>query len=182
MATTYTISESQLNLLTAGCTGDECKKIKDTHLANQQRLVKVNSYYGKKYSAQTKILKTIYIMVLCVVAIYAIRVYTDFIPDWILTTAMSIVIAGFIVDILFQAVDISNRNNLDYDLYDVNLSNLPKLADEDNSPTGAGAGGTMPNTSSSYNNGKKGCNDQQCCPAFFTFNPTLGYCSLNPFT
>ena len=185
MATTYTISESQLNLLTAGCTGDECKKIKDTHLANQQRLVKVNSYYGKKYSAQTKILKTIYIMFLCVVAIYAIRVYTDFIPDWILTMAMSLVIGIFIINILFQSVDITNRNNMDYDLYDTNLSNLPKLASEQGtSVTGVGAGGTMPTSTSSqmlYGRGR-GCQNQQCCPTFFTFNPTLGYCSLNPFT
>lgn len=184
MATTYTISESQLNLLTAGCTSDECKKIKDTHLANQKRLVKVNSYYGKKYSAQTKILQTIYIMVICVIAIYAIRVYTDFIPDWILTTAMALVIGIFIINILFQSVDITNRNNMDYDLYDTNLSNLPKLAsDPGTEATGAGAGGTIPDSSQmSYDSRNKGCRNQQCCPTFYTFNPTLGYCSLNPFT
>ena len=185
MATTYTISESQLDNIVddINCEeGSTCKKIKDTHLTNQERLVKMNSYFGKKYSAQTRILKTIYIMVICIIVIYAIRVYTDFIPDWILTTAMAIVIAGFIVDILFQAVDISNRNNLDYDLYDVNLTNLPKLAGGDTSPTGAGAGGTMPNEVSSATAGMKGCHNQECCPAFFTFNSTLGYCSLNPFT
>jgi len=181
---TYTISESQLN---AVCNGNaECLKIKDTYLANQQRLVKVNSYYGKKYSAQTKILKTIAIMVFCVIAIYAIRVYTDFIPDWILTTSMSLVIGIFIINILFQSVDITNRNNMDYDLYDTNLSNLPKLASEPGtSATGAGAGGTMSTTTSSqmsYGGGRGHCNDQQCCPTFYTFNPTLGYCSLNPFT
>jgi len=186
MATTYTISESQLNSLDSEC-GPECKKIKDAHLANQQRLVKVNSYYGKKYSAQTKILKTIYIMVICVVAIYAIRVYTDFIPDLILTMAMSLVIGIFIINILFQSVDITNRNNMDYDLYDTNLSNLPKLANEEGtSATGAGAGGTMPSSASTqmlYGGGGRGqCINQQCCPTFFRFNSTLGYCSLNPFT
>lgn len=182
MATTYTISESQLNRLDSAC-GPECQKIKDTHLANQKRLVKLNSYYGKKYSAQTKILKTIYIMVICIIAIYAIRVYTDFFPDWILTTAMSVVIGAFTIDILFQSVDITNRNNMDYDLYDTNLSNLPKLASEEGtSATGAGAGGTIPNSTSSQYVGGKGCRDQQCCPTFYSFNPTLGYCSLNPFT
>jgi hypothetical protein len=185
MATTYTISESQLNLLTAGCTGEECQKIKDTHLANQKRIVKLNSYYGKKHSAQTKILKSIYIMVILVVAIYAIRVYFDFFPDWILTSAMSLVIGSFIIYILFQCVDMTNRNNMDYDLYDTHLTNLPKLPTEPGTiASGVGAGGTMATSSSmqmAYGGGK-GCHNQQCCPTFFTFNPTLGYCSINPFT
>ena len=113
------------------------------------------------------------------------RVYFDFIPDWILTTAMSLVIGAFIVNILFQSVDITNRNNIDYDLYDTNLSNLPKLESEQGtSATGAGAGATVMATSSTnmLYSGRKGCQNQQCCPTFFTFNPTLGYCSLNPFT
>jgi hypothetical protein len=99
--------------------------------------------------------------------------------------AMSLVIGIFIINILFQSVDITNRNNMDYDLYDTNLSNLPKLASEQGtSVTGVGAGGTMPTSTSSqmlYGRGR-GCQNQQCCPTFFTFNPTLGYCSLNPFT
>jgi len=188
MATTYTISEAQLNALVddTNCqSGTTCQTIKDAHLSNQQRLVKLNSYYGKKYSAQTKILKTIYIMVILVIVISAMRLYLDFIPDWILTTAMSLVIGGFIIHILFQCVDITNRNNMDYDLYDTNLSNLPKLASDPNTEaTGAGAGGTIMATSSTQMayGGSKGCHNQQCCPTFYTFNPTLGYCSLNPFT
>ena len=183
MATTYTISESQLNALvddTNCIDGTECKKIKDAHLANQQRLVKLNSYYGKKHSAQTKILKSIYIMVILVVAIYAVRVYFDFFPEWMLTTAMSLVIGSFIIYILFQSVDMTNRNNMDYDLYDTNLKNLPKL----DSISSGGAGGTMETSGSmqmAYGGGK-GCHNQQCCPTFYTFNPTLGYCSINPFT
>ena len=190
MATTYTISESQLKALVddSDCTdGTACKKIKDAHLANQKRLIKLNSYYGKKNSAQTNILKSIYIMVILVIAISAIRVYfADFIPDWILTMVMSLVIASFIINILFQSVDITNRNNIDYDLYETNLSNLPKLESDLVAATGAGAGGTVLTSSSSsqmsYGAGKRGCHNQQCCPTFYTFNPTLGYCSLNPFT
>ena len=188
MATTYTISESQLDLLVADttCTGaSECKKIKDTHLANQKRLIKLNSYYGKKHSAQTNILKSIYIMVAIVVALYAVRVYFDFFPDWVLTLSMSLVIAVFIIIILFQSVDITNRNNIDYDIYDTNLTDLPKLAsDPGEIESGVGAGGTMSSSKSvqmMYGSGK-GCHNQQCCPTFYTFNPTLGYCSLNPFT
>jgi hypothetical protein len=181
--TTYTISEAQLIDLvndTDCMDGSTCKTIKDVHLANQQRVVKVNSYYGKKYSAQTKILKTIAIMVVCVIAISAMRFYFDFIPDLVLTTAMALVIGIFTIRILFQAADITNRNNIDYDIYDTNLSNLPKLA-SDETPSGTGAGGSSSSTSL-YTSGKGNCTNQQCCPAFFTFNPTLGYCSLNPFT
>jgi hypothetical protein len=187
MATTYTISESQLNALDSNCgDGTECKKIKDAHLSNQQRLIKLNSYYGKKHSAQSNIVKSIYIMVILVIAISVIRIYfADYIPDWILTMTMSLVIASFTINILFQAVDITNRNNMDYDLYDTNLSNLPSLAsDPGTAATGTGAGGIVSGTSStqmSYGGGKRGCHNQQCCPTFYTFNPTLGYCSLNPF-
>jgi hypothetical protein len=189
MATTYTISDYQLDELVgaSGCTGNsECQKIKDTHLANQKRLIKLNSYYGKKHSAQTKILQSIYIMVILVVAIYAVRVYFDFFPDWMLTAAMSLVIGSFTIYILFQCVDITNRNNMDYDLYDTHLTNLPKLASEPGTiESGVGAGGIMSSSKSAqltYSSGGKGCHNQQCCPTFFTFNPTLGYCSINPFT
>jgi hypothetical protein len=189
MTTAYTISESQLENLVkdTDCEeGSTCKNLKNTHLANQKRIVKVNSYYGKKFSAQTKILKTIYIMVICVIVISVMRIYLDFIPDLIFTIAMSLVIGIFIINILFQSVDITNRNNIDYDLYDTNLSNLPPLAsDENTESTGTGAGGINMATSSKqmlYGGGRgKGCYNQQCCPTFFSFNPTLGYCSLNPF-
>jgi hypothetical protein len=189
MATTYTISDSQLDLLvndTSCSRGSECQKIKDAHLANQKRLIKLNSYYGKKQSAQTNILKTIYIMVILVVIIYAVRVYFDFFPDWVLTLSMSLVIGAFIVNILFQSVDITNRNNIDYDIYDTNLKNLPKLASDITSiESGVSAGGTVSSTNAIQMQmvGRgKGCSNQQCCPTFYTFNPTLGYCSLNPFT
>lgn len=187
MATTYTISDSQLNSLVSNCDEvPECKKIKDAHLANQQRIIKLNSYYGKKHSAQTKILKTIYIMVILVIAISAVRVYFDFIPDWILTTAMALVIGSFTIHILYQCVDMTNRNNMDYDLYDTNLTNLPILPGVPGTvESGVGAGGNVMATSStqmSYGSRRGHCNDQQCCPTFYTFNPTLGYCSLNPFT
>jgi hypothetical protein len=187
MAATYTINDSQLDLLvndTACTSGSECQKIKDAHLANQKRLIKLNSYYGKKHSAQTNILKTIYIMVILVVAIYAVRVYTDFFPDWVFTLTMSLVIAAFIVNILFQSVDITNRNNIDYDIYDTNLKNLPRLARDPDEDDEDGDGGmlTTKTTQMTYGGGGKGCHNQQCCPTFYTFNPTLGYCSINPFT
>ena len=185
MATTYTISDSQLDLLvndTACTSGSECQKIKDAHLTNQKRLVKLNSYYGKKHSAQTNILKTIYIMVILVIALYVVRVYFDYFPDWVITLTMSLVIAAFIINILFQSVDITNRNNIDYDIYDTNLENLPKLA---SSPDEGDVDGVMLNSKTAqmtYGGGGKGCRNQQCCPTFYTFNPTLGYCSINPFT
>lgn len=147
---------------------------------NQRRLVQLNSYYGKKTSAQTKILKTIFIMVVLVIGLLFLRAYVDIIPDWLITGAISIVIGTFIINILYQSADISNRNNMDYDLYDTNLTKFPPLAKEND----ASEKGSMSlNTATQSIYGSKGhCMDSQCCPKFYTFNPTLGYCSLNPFT
>ncbi len=170
---------SKLNKLVSQVQND-----KQTEVNNQRRLVQLNTYYGKKTSAQSKILKTIATMVVIVVALWAVRVYTGIITDWIITGAMSITIGSFIISILFQAVDITNRNNMDYDLYDTNLTNFPPLAKEVDKQTmgvGAAAGQMVSNQQVSYS-GRGHCQDAECCPTFYTFNPTLGYCSLNPFT
>lgn len=145
--------------------------------SNKTRSVQINSYYGKKYSAQNYILKIIGLMVAIVASLWAVGIYAPTIPSWILSTLMSLTIGICSIIIIFKTVDMSNRNKFDYDQYDTKMKNLPPIA-----PANDGTTPTTSATQYSYGNFGKHCQDSNCCPKFFTFNAAAGYCSFNPLT
>lgn len=142
---------------------------------NTKRSIQINTYYAKKRVAQNYILKVIYIMVLVVVILWAIQTYTTIIPEWIISSAMAITIGVCSIIIIFRSVDISNRSTFDYDQKITSMKNLPPLDEQDalykssdqQQVSGRGAG--------------QHCQDNACCPTFYSFNPSLGYCSFNLF-
>ena len=145
--------------------------------SNKTRSIQINSYYGKKYSAQNYILKIIGLMVAIVASLWAVGIYMSFIPSWILSSLMSLTIGVCSIIIIFKLVDITNRNNFDYDQYDTKMKNLPPIA-----PANDGTPSTSSATQYSYGNFGKHCQDSTCCPKFYTFNASAGYCSFNPIT
>jgi hypothetical protein len=143
---------------------------------NKTRTIQLNSYFGKKYSAQNYVLKIIGLMFFIVAGLWAIGVYVPSIPSWILQLLVSMTIGICSIIIIFKSVDITNRNKFDYDQYDTKMNNLPPIDDPiygDNVSIGK---------QYSYGNFGKHCKDNKCCPKFFTFNPSVGYCSFNPIT
>jgi hypothetical protein len=143
--------------------------------SNKTRSIQINSYYGKKYSAQNYILKIIGLMIAIVASLWAVGLYTTIIPSWILSSLMSLTIGVCSIIIIFKSADITNRNKFDYDQYDTKMKNLPPIAPaNDGTPASA--------TQYSYGNFGKHCQDSACCPKFFTFNAAAGYCSFNPIT
>ena len=151
----------------------------DEEKVNNSRLLEINTYYGKKRLAQNYILKTFCITMITIFALWLLGSYFPVIPSWLISLSMSFTIAiGFLI-ILFKSVDISKRNNLDYDKYDIEVStNLPPI-----NPVSANQGSisSIPSSSALATYGGKTCSNQKCCPTFFTFNQSLGYCGLNPF-
>ena len=145
--------------------------------SNKTRSIQINSYYGKKYSAQNYILKIIGLMVVLVASLWAVGMYVPTIPSWILSSLMSLTIGVCSIIIIFKLVDITNRNKFDYDQYDTKMKNLPPIepANDETTPSTTGA-------QYSYGNFGKHCRDSACCPKFFTFNAAAGYCSFNPIT
>lgn len=195
---TSTCSNSQLNSIdaTSACiTNKDCdqatqqnilKQLKllqeeqdtQTENINKTRLLQINTYYGKKRLAQNVILKTIATMIIVVIALWLVGEYFPIIPSWIVSLSMSITLAVCSLIIIFKASDMSHRNNMDYDIYDIPMSkDLPPPT-----ATLSGAQGNISSSSSSTNTiGGKHCSDNACCPKFYTFNTSLGYCGLNPF-
>ena len=155
------------------------KQDTQTENINKTRLLQINTYYGKKRLAQNVILKTIATMIIVVIALWLVGEYFPIIPSWIVSLSMSITLAVCSLIIIFKASDMSHRNNMDYDIYDIPTSEdlLPPTSN-----TLSGTQGDISSSSSSTNKiGGKNCKNNACCPKFYTFNSSLGYCGLNPF-
>ena len=90
---------------------------------------------------------------------------------------MSLTIGVCSIIIIFKSVDITNRNKFDYDQYDTKMNNLPPIASTDDGTTPSVVGSQY-----SYGNFGKHCQDSTCCPKFFAFNASAGYCVFNPIT
>jgi len=142
-------------------------------IANKTRTSQINTYYAKKHTAQNYILKVIYIMVIVVVILWAIKTYVPSIPEWIISLAMSLTIGICSIIVLFKSVDISNRSTFDYDQVITSMKNLPPIDAQDAKYSSA-------DQKMKSNGFSKSCQNGECCPTFYSFNPSLGYCSFNP--
>ena len=151
------------------------KEAADINEKNTKRSLQINTYYAKKTEAQSYVLRVIYIMVIVVVIMWAVQTYTTYIPEWIISTGMSLTIGVCSIIIIFKSLDITNRSKFDYDQPISNMKNLPPIDEQ-----GAlYSSSDQQMKSSGYG---KSCQNGECCPKFFSFNPSLGYCSFNPFT
>ena len=143
------------------------------NIANKKRDTQINTYYAKKHTAQNYILKVIYIMVIVVVILWAIKTYVPSIPEWIISLAMSLTIGICSIIVIFKSVDISNRSTFDYDQVITSMKNLPPI-----DKTGALYSSADQQMKASRFG--RNCQNGECCPTFYSFNPSLGYCSFNP--
>ena len=142
-------------------------------IANKKRDTQINTYYAKKHTAQNYILKVIYIMVIVVVILWAINTYVPSIPEWIISLAMSLTIGICSIIVIFKSVDISNRSTFDYDQVITSMKNLPPIDK-------TGALYSSADQQMKSNGFGRNCQNGECCPTFYSFNPSLGYCSFNP--
>lgn len=145
----------------------------DLNIANKKRTSQINTYYAKKHTAQNYILKVIYIMVIVVVILWAINTYVPSIPEWIISLAMSLTIGICSIIVIFKSVDISNRSTFDYDQVITSMKNLPPI----DKPDALYSSAAQQMKSSVFG---RNCQNGECCPTFYSFNPSLGYCSFNP--
>jgi hypothetical protein len=151
------------------------KEEADLKEKNTKRNLQINTYYAKKTEAQSYVLRVIYIMVIVVVIMWAVQTYTTYIPEWIISTGMALTIGICSIIIIFKSLDITNRSTFDYDQPISSMKNLPPIDEQ-----GAlYSSSDQQMKSSGYG---KSCQNGECCPKFFSFNPSLGYCSFNPFT
>ena len=87
---------------------------------NKIRLVEINTYYGKKYNAYSKIMKTI--VIFCVpLIILAVLKKKGFVPPTLYILMTCIIITISIIIIWRQVFDIFSRDNMNWDEYDFNF-------------------------------------------------------------
>jgi hypothetical protein len=115
--TTYNINLVEENM-------NKTKEVLDknnSEQANQYRLIQINTYYGKKYAANTEIIKTI---IFFMIPLLGLAILTN---KSILNAQMTrylsavIIVIGIIV-VGRQVVDIMYRNNMNFDKFDWNFN------------------------------------------------------------
>jgi hypothetical protein len=89
----------------------------DDQTNNKQRLVEINTYYGKRYNAHTNLMKTI--VFICIpIMILAILANKGILPTKIYLILSGIILVIGCLLLLLQLIDISNRDNMNWDEYD----------------------------------------------------------------
>jgi hypothetical protein len=104
------IIENQLN--------DTKNKINllDDQKNNQLRLVEINTYYGKRYNANSVIMKTVILMCIPLIVL-AILVNNGMLLPKLYAFFSAIVLIYGCVVLGYQLIDISNRDNMNWDEY-----------------------------------------------------------------
>lgn len=100
---------------------------------NKLRLVQINTYYGKRYSAQKKMLITIIIVSIILFFIAFLRNRLGVLPDNVTTLLMGITIATGVIYLGIALVDFKRRDNMNFDEYNWAF-------DKSKAPTGEGDG------------------------------------------
>ena len=114
---------SQLTLL--GVVEDQLNKAKESldNLQNnndtKMRLVEVNTYYGKRYAAQSKLMKMVILICIPVLILFILK-NKGLLPELISKYAIAITIAVGVIFVGRAAWDISTRNNINFDEYEWN--------------------------------------------------------------
>ena len=109
---------SQMTLL--GVVEDQLNKAKKNKdaLENQNdtklRLVEINTYYGKRYAAQSKLMKLVVIVFIPILILFVLR-RKGLLPELISKYAIAITAAVGAIFIIRSAWDIYTRSNIDYD-------------------------------------------------------------------
>ena len=114
---------NQLTLL--GVVEDQLNKAKDSmnKLQNSNdtklRLVEINTYYGKRYAAQSNLMKMIILICIPLLILFILR-KKGLLPELISKYAIGITIAVGAIFVVRAAWDISTRSNMNFDEYEWN--------------------------------------------------------------
>ena len=103
---------------------------------NKLRLVEINTYYGKRYNAHTRLMKTIVITCIPVI-ILAILANNGILPKNIYVFLTGIIIVIGVVLIGLELIDMSNRDNMNWDEYNwyFDKTEAPTTDSSESTPT-----------------------------------------------
>ena len=168
--TLYQVVEQQLNDAKAHL--DSLNSRNDTKL----RMVEINTYYGNRYEAQGKLMKTIILFCLPVLILYIIK-KKGLIPETISNYLIGIIIAVGAIVILRNIWDLWTRSNMDFNSYNWDYewsdpaSQIPSIMEYNNKH--------MFNFSGLFQNLMANlglCVDDKCCAPGTYYNKAKGQC------
>jgi hypothetical protein len=138
---------------------------------NKLRLVEINTYYGKQYNAHARLMKTIVAMCIPLI-ILAILANVGILPSKIYMLLAGVVIIIGVILIGYQIIDMSNRNNMNWDEYNwrFNASSAPSSTTATTAPKNPWQLPTIT------------CIGQACCADNNTYDDSLNKCVPNTTT
>jgi tetrahydromethanopterin S-methyltransferase subunit G len=136
---------------------------------NELRLVEINTYYGKKYNAHTNIMKTIVLFCIPVI-ILAFLANIGFLPPKLYMFLAGIVIIICCIIIGYQLIDLSNRDNMNWDEYNWYF-------DRSKAPTDTVE--TSNTSSNPWLTGSITCIGSECCFTGSTYDANKNMCVPN---
>lgn len=137
---------------------------------NKLRLVQINTYYGKRYNAHSKLMKTIVIM--CVpLIILAVLANRGILPPNLYAFISGLIIVIGLLILGLQIIDISNRSNMNWDEYNWYF-------DQEDAKTTTSTVDTT-NTSNPWGTVSLTCIGSACCYDGSTYDETQNICVPN---
>ena len=137
---------------------------------NKLRLVGINTYFGKRYNAHSKLMKTI--VILCIpIIILSILANKGILPSNIYGLLMVIILVIGCVIIGLQLIDMSNRSNMNWDEYSWYF-------DKDSAPTDSTEGSSS-SSSDPWGTVSVTCVGSACCYDGSTYDSEKNICVPN---
>ena len=133
---------------------------------NTLRLVEFNTYYGKKYNSHTRIMKIIVIFCIPII-ILAYLANIGFLPPKLYMFLVGIVIIICVIIIGYQIIDLSNRDNMNWDEYNLYF-------DRSKAPTDTVE--TSNTSSNPWSTGTLTCIGSECCYSGSTYDNDKNMC------
>lgn len=134
---------------------------------NKLRLVEINTYFGKRYNAHSRLMQTIVIICILVIITAVLANWGILSSNWYIFIVGKIIIIGVII-LGFQLVDMSNRDNMNWDEYNFYF-------DKQNAPSDNNEG--IP--SDPWGTPSITCIGSACCYAGSTYDDKTNNCVPN---
>ena len=141
---------------------------------NKLRMVEINTYYAKQYSAHTEVMLIVLYTFLPIFVLALVK-RQDIIPANILNAIIGLVALVGASAFSIKVFDLSRRNNMDYDKYDWPSMTSKDLLDEHNQGT---------QEDNSVEGDYKipslgGCIGKYCCAEGTQYDETMNQCVVN---
>lgn len=138
---------------------------------HEMRMVEINSYYSKRYSHHTNLIKIIIVVSIIVLLVILLKKY-NIISEGISNILVSIILFIGLIIFTVNGYDLMRRSNMDYDEYDIIAK--PKVSGSStDKKTGSSIGSLLSDIS-------LGCVNGNCCSSNMIYNSEKNKCVVIP--